>query len=179
MGTTGEYLPAEASGAKADHVFGFVRRHDEQHAVVAVPRLLAGLVPNERELPLGSDVWHDTVLHLPGVDPNVRWRIAGSSVQRSTNRGASWEVTSTGLATELTAGSAPSVSVCWVVGRGGVVLLSIDGVSWQRVPFPEATDLSAIRARDARSASVSTAAGRTFSTTNAGITWVSGPLQGF
>ena len=118
-------------------------------------------------------------IDIVSPDPNVRWRIAGSSVQRSTNRGASWEVTSTGLATELTAGSAPSVSVCWVVGRGGVVLLSIDGVSWQRVPFPEATDFSAIRARDARSASVSTADGRMFSTTNAGITWVSGPLQGF
>jgi len=112
-------------------------------------------------------------------DPNVRGRIAGSSVQRSTNRGASWDVTPTGLATELTAGAAPSASVCWLIGRAGVVLLSIDGVSWQRVPFPEATDLSAIRARDAQSASVSTADGRTFSTTNGGIAWVSGPLQGF
>src|SRR5262249_47750517 len=57
--TTGEYVPAETNGAKADHVFGFVRRHDEKHALVAVPRLLTGVVPGEHELPLGRDVWDD------------------------------------------------------------------------------------------------------------------------
>jgi (1->4)-alpha-D-glucan 1-alpha-D-glucosylmutase len=72
--TTGEYLPAEAGGAKAAHIFGFVRRHEEQYAVVAVARLLTGLVPDEGGLPLGDDVWRDTVLPLPGVDPDLRWR---------------------------------------------------------------------------------------------------------
>jgi photosystem II stability/assembly factor-like uncharacterized protein len=39
------------------------------------------------------------------------------------------------------------------------------------VAFPEAVDLSAIRATDERRASVSTADGRTFSTTDGGSTW--------
>jgi photosystem II stability/assembly factor-like uncharacterized protein len=69
--------------------------------------------------------------------------------------------------------------VCWVVGRGGVVLLSTDGRSWRRLAFPEPTDLSGVRARDARAASVSTADGRTFSTTDGGLTWVPRPLQDF
>jgi hypothetical protein len=105
-------------------------------------------------------------------DPAVRWRIVGARLQRSTNGGVLWEAATTGITAALTAGAAPSASVCWVVGRGGVVLLSTDSRSWRRVPFPEATDLSAVRASDARTASVSTADGRTFSTTDGGVTWV-------
>ena len=78
-------------------------------------------------------------------DPAVRWRIAGSVVQRSTDGGARWDAVPTGVASPLTAGAAPSASVCWVVGRGGVVLLSTDGRTWRRVAFPEMTDLSAVR----------------------------------
>jgi photosystem II stability/assembly factor-like uncharacterized protein len=105
-------------------------------------------------------------------DSTVRWRVAGSVVQRSTNGGSSWDTVSTGLAAQLTAGASPATAVCWLVGRGGVVLLSTDGRNWRRVAFPEATDLSAIIARDARTASVTTADGRTFNTTDAGVTWV-------
>ena len=112
-------------------------------------------------------------------DPSVRWRIAGSVVQRSTNGGARWDAVPTGVASALTAGAAPSASVCWLVGRAGVVLLSTDGLNWRRVAFPEVTDLSAIQATDARTASVSTADGRTFSTTDGGATWVRRPPQDF
>jgi hypothetical protein len=108
-------------------------------------------------------------------DPNVRWRIVGSAVQHSSNGGSTWEAASTGMAAELTAGAAPSASVCWLVGRVGVVLRTTDGRTWRRVPFPEMTDLSAVRATDAGGnlASVSTADGRTFSTTDGGVTWAS------
>ena len=111
-------------------------------------------------------------VEIVSPDPSVRWRVAGSVVERSTNGGASWDAVPTGVAAELTAGAAPSTDVCWVVGRGGVVLLSIDGRSWRRVAFPEITDLSTVRATDARTASVVTADGRTFSTSDGGLTWV-------
>jgi hypothetical protein len=114
-------------------------------------------------------------IEIVSPDASVRWRIAGSVVQRSTNGGSSWEALSIGIEAELTAGAAPSASVCWLVGRGGVVLVSTDSRSWRRVAFPEATDLSAIRATDARVASVSTADGRTFGTTDGGVTWVRRP----
>ena len=118
-------------------------------------------------------------IEIVSPDTSVRWRIAGSVVQRSTNGGARWEAVSTGVATPLTAGAAPSVSVCWLVGRGGVVLLSTDGRTWRRVAFPETSDLSAVQATGARAASVSTADGRTFSTTDGGVTWARRPLQEF
>ena len=109
----------------------------------------------------------------------IRWRLAGSNVEISTNGGATWDVTRTGVNTPLTAGAAPSATVCWVVGASGVVLLSTDGRTWRRVPFPEITDLSAVRARDARQRVRHDGRRPNFSTTDAGATWVPGPLQDF
>lgn len=104
-------------------------------------------------------------------NPSIRWRITGSVVEHSTDGGSSWAAVPTGVAAELTAGAAPSTLVCWLVGRGGVVLLTTDGRTWRRLAFPEMADLSAVRATDARTASVSTADGRAFTTSDGGATW--------
>jgi hypothetical protein len=76
-----------------------------------------------------------------------------------------------GTAGQLTASSVASPDVCWAVGRGGLVLRSIDGRTWQRINFPEMTDLASVRATGAGTASISAADGRTFSTANGGQTW--------
>jgi hypothetical protein len=110
-------------------------------------------------------------------DASVRWRLgAPGAVEYSTDSGTSWENQSTGVAVELTAGTSPSSSVCWLVGRAGTVLLTTDSRRWQRIPFPEPVDLVGVVAVDAQTATVSTADGRTFRTSNAGTTWA---LQGF
>ena len=85
--------------------------------------------------------------------------------------GAAWSAAMPAAETELTAGSSPAAGICWVVGRGGAVWRSVDGRTWQRVTFPEITDLSAVMATDARSASVTSADGRMFRTSDAGLTW--------
>jgi hypothetical protein len=72
---------------------------------------------------------------------------------------------------QLTASSAPSADVCWLAGRGGLVLRSVDGRTWQRIDFPEPTDLTGVTATDAGNAVITDAAGRTFSTTDGGMTW--------
>jgi Photosynthesis system II assembly factor YCF48/Putative zinc-finger len=119
-----------------------------------------------------SSVSNAIAIEITSPDPSTRWRIgAGGSVQYSSNGGSTWEALSTGVNADLTAGSAPSTSTCWLVGRAGTVLLSTDGRRWQRVPFPEPADLVLIRAADARTASVTTADGRTFNTANGGRTW--------
>jgi photosystem II stability/assembly factor-like uncharacterized protein len=86
--------------------------------------------------------------------------------------GAEWSAAPAGVTTALTAGAAPSMTVCWIVGRGGVVMLSTDGRTWKRIAFPETTDLSSVTAPDARSATVTTSDGRAFSTTDGGTTWI-------
>jgi len=110
-------------------------------------------------------------IQIPSPDAAVRWRIVGPVVQRSTDGGVRWAPVSTGTSGELLAGAAPSANVCWLVGRGGVVVVSIDGRQFERVKFPEATDLSSVTATDERSAAVSTSDGRIFTTTDAGLTW--------
>ena len=150
-------------------------------AIAAAPQPVAGAAsqaaaapPAERAAAARSSVRAaETASEIVSPDPAVRWRILGATVQHSINGGSTWEAVSTGVPAELTAGAAPAATVCWLVGRNGVVLLTIDGRTWRRVPFPEMTDLSAVRTVDAggRVASVSTADGRTFVTTDAGATW--------
>ena len=114
------------------------------------------------------------------VSPNVkvRWRIlTAGSVARSIDGGMTWQMQSTGVPATLTVGTAPSPTICWLVGPGGIIVLSTDGRTWQRVPFPDAIDVTSIRASDEVNATVTTADGRTFITTDGGKTWrLSGAL---
>jgi hypothetical protein len=100
-----------------------------------------------------------------------RWRISGTTLERSTNGGSTWNAIATGVASELTAVSSPSNMVCWVVGRQGVVLRTTDGQSFSRVPFPETADLSAVHATDAQTVTVTASDGRAVTTADGGATW--------
>jgi hypothetical protein len=105
-------------------------------------------------------------------NPRMRWRLLpAGQVARSIDRGVTWQTQSTGVPITLTAGAAPAPTVCWLVGPGGVVVLTTDGVTWRRLAFPDASDLIAVRATDAVNATVTTADGRTFRTTDGGKSW--------
>lgn len=101
----------------------------------------------------------------------VRWRITPGRLERTTTGGERWEPIALPDARPITAGAAPTVDVCWLVGRGGVVLVTTNGQRFTRVTFPEAVDLVAVRATDARTATVTIADGRTFRTTDGGANW--------
>ena len=58
-------------------------------------------------------------IEIPTPARSVRWRIAGTRVERSEDGGASWAV-QLDAGSRLLAGMAPSDEVCWVVGEGGV-----------------------------------------------------------
>ena len=107
----------------------------------------------------------------------VRWRILPTNaVERSTTDGASWQPIVIDPRATVTGGVAASSTVCWLIGRAGVVLRSVDGIHFDRVTFPEAVDLASIRSTGAAQASVTTADGRVFVTIDGGLTW---RLQGF
>lgn len=71
---SGDYLPLEAGGTHAEHVFAFARRFGDAWSITAIPRFLTGLVA-EGELPLGEDVWKDTHLVLP-LESGAEWQDA-------------------------------------------------------------------------------------------------------
>ncbi|MGB6429876.1 MAG: hypothetical protein WBF06_04775 [Candidatus Acidiferrales bacterium] len=109
----------------------------------------------------------------------VVWRFgAGGRISRSTDSGRTWTPQSSPIQTDLLAGSAPSETVCWLVGRNGTILRSSDGATWQQLPSPKQAEQNAqppdwtfVDAHDARSAVVGTKDGRRFSTTDAGQSW--------
>lgn len=103
---------------------------------------------------------------------NLVWRFGpAGSIELSTDSSASWQRQSSGVTTDLLAGSAPSATVCWAVGRGGVVLRTTDGSTWAPMGSPTSADLVAIEARDALQATVTTADGKRYSTSDGGRTW--------
>jgi len=63
--TEGNYVPLEVSGPKCEHIFAFARAKGQTIAVVCVPRLLTRLTPDLIHLPLGSEIWGATAIHLP------------------------------------------------------------------------------------------------------------------
>ncbi len=108
-------------------------------------------------------------------DPTSRWRItAGRVVEHSIDGGATWQAQPTDVTSRLTAGSAPSASICWIVGQDGVVLLTTDGRTWRRLGVPATTPLVSVRATDERTATVTDANGRTYVTADGGGHWSEG-----
>jgi hypothetical protein len=118
---------------------------------VTTPQLLRGMAPE--------------ILSPSGT----RWRISNGQVQRSTTLGQSWE--GVALSATISAGYAPVASVVWFVGAAGAIFLTTDGTHFERVPFTVTADLVAVAAMDARQATVTTADGRRFRTTDRGLTW--------
>ena len=72
--SAGDYLPVACEGTHAEHVFAFARRSGDTCVVVAVPRLMASLIPDPSQVPLGEAVWRDTRLVLPVEASSREWR---------------------------------------------------------------------------------------------------------
>ena len=115
----------------------------------------------------------DSLKTDPRATSLVRWRLdAGGNIERSVDGGSSWQTQMTGATQTMAAVSSPSPNVCWAAGAHGTVLLTIDGRTWQQVGSPDRGDLIAIHAADDETATVTAADGRSFSTTDRGITWM-------
>lgn len=104
--------------------------------------------------------------------PVIAWNIgADGLIQRLRQNG--WETLHSGTSVDLLSGAAPSTQVCWVVGKDGTVLRTIDGGDhWAPIAPPAPVELVKIEASGADSATVTTADGRRFSTTDGGQDWI-------
>ncbi|HXJ07053.1 MAG TPA: hypothetical protein VNH65_18260 [Candidatus Acidoferrum sp.] len=116
-------------------------------------------------------------------DGKQLWRVGPSgSLEHSSDRGLKWTVQTSGVNTDLLAGSAPSAKVCWVVGNSGTILRTTDsGAHWTKLDSPISNDLVGVRAADAMHASIWFVPGqppgsvKTYQTTDGGVTWYSVP----
>jgi hypothetical protein len=110
-------------------------------------------------------------LEIVSPDASSRWRIVDNAIERSEDGGVSWVPIRAAGGDTLSGGVSPSRSVCWLIGSNGLVMVTVDGVAFARVPLPERAEVTSITATDARSATVTTADGRRFRTDDSGRTW--------
>lgn len=110
-------------------------------------------------------------VEVASPDPASRWRAGTGTIERSEDGGATWATVRNEPGEIITAAVASSPTVAWFVGRRGLVLLTTDGTTFARLPFPEEVDLVAVSATDTGSATVTTADGRTFQTQDGGGSW--------
>ncbi len=68
----GDYLPASATGSRAQHIIAFFRRWEDDYALTVAPRFLTSLIKPD-EAPTGRRVWEDTRVSLPAHAPS-EWR---------------------------------------------------------------------------------------------------------
>jgi hypothetical protein len=109
-------------------------------------------------------------------DPQVLWRISGGRyVEMSADAGATWRTQWTSPTAQVVAGSAPSIDTCWLVGRGGIVLLTTDANKWRTITPPADADFASVAAVDASSATVTATDGRQFKTSDGGKRWTVAP----
>jgi hypothetical protein len=164
---------ADAAGARADKSRAAAEPAAPAAAPVAAapPRAAEETRQAFQETSANIAVQKAAPARTPGSAAAVQWRISGITLQRSSDAGSTWNVVDTGMDARVTALSSPSPAVCWVVGRGGFVLRTQDGQNFSRVAFPEMTDLSAVQATNAQSATVTSRDGRRFTTTDGGATW--------
>ncbi|MDR3619894.1 MAG: malto-oligosyltrehalose synthase [Paludisphaera borealis] len=93
----GEYRALAAVGRHEASLFAFHRSHGSESAIVAAPRLSTRLA-FDGDLPVGPEVWGDSTLQLPGIEPGIRYQdaftgaIVTSSVRDGTTVLAAGEV---------------------------------------------------------------------------------------
>ncbi|HEV8714737.1 MAG TPA: malto-oligosyltrehalose synthase [Candidatus Binatia bacterium] len=88
--SAGTYLPLEGIGSCAEHVCAFARQYYQRVLVVAVPRLLARLVPDPHVLPVGPQIWGDAWLTVPPISADQCYRnlFTGETVEAAGHNGS-------------------------------------------------------------------------------------------
>lgn len=120
-------------------------------------------------------------LHTPGYRGSVVvtsqqglgfWKVGARGLIEQSDHGRTWHVEQSGVPADLLAGSSPSPTVCWAVGRGGTIVRTVDGDQWERTASsPTTADLIRVNADSADSASVTAADGSAYTTADGGKTW--------
>jgi len=109
---------------------------------------------------------------IPSPDAMKSWRIAVSgAIEFSSDSGVTWEMQRPEIVGAMTSGFAPSARICWIVGRGGAVLRTVNGIDWIKVIAPTTEDLTAVIASSAKHAQVTAAGGTVFVTKDGGKSW--------
>ena len=111
---------------------------------------------------------------------SVVWRAGkGGTIERSSDAGKTWVLQMSPSQQDWLAGAPLSGTVCWLAGRKGAIARTLDGEHWDLIPPPARAataggvqpDWIGISALDAHGATVTSADGKRFTTSDGGMTW--------
>jgi photosystem II stability/assembly factor-like uncharacterized protein len=141
----------------------------QQMAAPAKPNLYAQ--KDEKAAPVSGGIGAVArVVRTP--DPRVVWQIVEKGILKSEDGGATWRQASLPVTNaNVVSIAALSAQVCWLAGRDSLILLTKDGTHWQTVAPPTRADFVQVVAENAFSATVATAEGLRFQTSDAGKHW--------
>lgn len=109
---------------------------------------------------------------IKSADHSAIWMVGrNGAISRYNFAAAGWDPQASGVTVDLVAGSAPSQSICWIVGRAGTILRTLDGYHWTKIIAPVSDDLVTVVANSATDATITDAAGLRFATSDGGMTW--------
>ncbi len=107
-------------------------------------------------------------------DGSVVWYFGSQGVISRSENSAPASLVRSGIPSELLAGSAPSNDVCWIVGKSGTIMRTLDrGAHWQIVKPPLDTDFTGVSATDSNNATVVALYRHSYVTRDGGVTWSS------
>jgi hypothetical protein len=108
-------------------------------------------------------------------DRTAAWQVGPGGAVMKWTTGAGWHPQRSGVSVDLVAGFAPSDTVCWVVGKSGIVIRTIDGgENWEVIVAPTTQNLTSVIATGSDNASIVAADGARYTTHDGGETWSSG-----
>ncbi|HKN13553.1 MAG TPA: zf-HC2 domain-containing protein [Candidatus Binatus sp.] len=112
-----------------------------------------------------------TLVTISTPDGSVTWIVGKNGLVQRRDADGTTHTQHSGVSTDLVAGSAPSATVCWIVGRSGTIIRTTDGEHWELITPPTAENLTSVTASSADDATVTTAGGRSFATSDGGASW--------
>jgi hypothetical protein len=170
--------PAGARGVAANDAANTGRMLGQQNQMAKAaaaprnegPEMSAGSAPAQSM----SDVLPEGGTIIVAPNDAYSWRVGSNGkIEHSTDNSRTWVLQKSGVTADLTAGSATSGKVCWIVGKAGTVLLTSDrGKHWKQLNSPTKEDLGGVNAVDDKRASIWTVShSKSFETNDAGATW--------
>jgi hypothetical protein len=122
----------------------------------------------------GGDTAAGAPIEIPSPVAAVRWRIAPTTIERTTDGGATWHDDGAPAARNVRYGVAISEDVCWFATPTGTVLRRAADGAWTTAQVPGHPVIRALTASSSLEAAITSTDGRVFRTSDGGITWTEG-----
>jgi hypothetical protein len=119
----------------------------------------------------GASAGAEVLVTTTSLDRSTTWIVGKNGMILRRDKDGSNHPQHSGVTTDLTAGAAPSSTVCWIVGRSGTIIRTTDGEHWTLITAPTGDNLVAVASDSADHAVVTTASGQNFATSDGGKSW--------